>query len=51
MIITNNNIGIIAWKGVVRDFYNLLTAPRTVSSTYAQVAKTQSRANHMQLIE
>ena len=36
---------IIALKGAIGDFCNLLTAPRTVSSTYAQVA----RANHMQI--
>ena len=27
----------IALKGVFRDFYTLLTAPRTVPNTYAQV--------------
>ena len=32
-------------------FYNLLTAPRTVSNTYAQVARAQPCANHMQHIE
>ena len=32
-------------------FYNLLTAPRTVSNTYAQVARAQSCANHVQHIE
>ena len=42
---------IIAFKGAVRDFYNLLAAPRTVSNTYAQVAKTQSCENHVQHIE
>ena len=31
-------IVIIALKGAIWDFYNLLTAPRTVSNTYAQVA-------------
>ena len=30
-------------------FYNLLTAPRTVSNTYAQVAQAQSFANHERL--
>ena len=31
---------IIAFKGATRDFfYNLLTAPRSVSNTYAQVAR------------
>ena len=29
----------IALKGAIRDFYNFLTAPRTVSNTYAQVAR------------
>ena len=42
---------IIALKGANRDFYNLLTAPRTVSNTYAQVARAQSCANHVQHIE
>ena len=42
---------IIALKGAIRDFYNLLTAPRTVSHIYAQVARAQSRANHVQHIE
>ena len=32
-------------------FYNLLTAPRTVSNTYAQVARAQSCANHVQHIQ
>ena len=32
-------------------FYNLVTAPRTVSNTYAQVARVQSCANHVQHIE
>ena len=32
-------------------FYNLLTAPRTVSNTYAQMARAQSCANHVQHIE
>ena len=36
----------IAFKGAVGDFYNLLTASRTDSSTYAQVARVQSCANH-----
>ena len=34
-----------------RLFYNLLTAPRTVSNTYAHVAWAQSCANHVQHIE
>ena len=34
---------IIAFKGANRYFfYDLLTAPRTVSNTYAQVARAQS---------
>ena len=32
-------------------FYNLLTAPRTVSNMYAQVAWAQPCANHVQHIE
>ena len=32
-------------------FYSLLTAPRTVSDTYAQVARAQSCANHAQHTE
>ena len=31
----------IVLTGAIRDFYNLLTAPRTVSNTYAQVAWAQ----------
>ena len=44
---------IIAFKGAIRDFFfnNLLTAPRTVSNTYAQVARAQSCANHVLHIE
>ena len=42
---------IIAFKGAIRDFYNLLTAPRTVSNTYDQVARAQPCANHVQHIE
>ena len=45
---------IIELKGAVRVcffFYNLLTAPRTVSNTYAQAARAQSCANHVQYIE
>ena len=43
---------IIAFKGAIRDFfYNLLTAPRTVSNTYAQVTRAQSCANHVQHVE
>ena len=46
-----DDIMIIALKGAVRDFYSLLTAPRTVSNTYAQEARAQSSANHVQHIE
>ena len=42
---------IIAFKGAIRDFFNLLTAPRTVSNMYTQVARVQSCANHVQHIE
>ena len=41
----------IAFTGTPRDFYNLLTARRTASITYAQVALAQSCANHMQYIK
>ena len=42
---------IITFKGAIRDFfYNLLTAQRTVSNTYVQVAWVQSCPNHMQHI-
>ena len=34
-----------ALKGAIQDFYNLLTAPRTVSNTYTQMASAQSCAN------
>ena len=37
---------IIALKGAIGHFYHLLTAPRTVSNTYAQVARAQSCADH-----
>ena len=43
---------IIALKGAIRDFLNtLLTAPQTVSNTYAQVALAQSCANHVHHVE
>ena len=42
---------IIAFKAQFEIVYNLLTAPRTVSNTYAQVARAQSCANHVQHIE
>ena len=38
-------------KSAIRDFYSLLTAPRTVSNTYVPVARAQSCANHVQHIE
>ena len=38
----------IILKGKFLIFYNLLTAPKTVSNTYAQVTRTQSCANHVQ---
>ena len=41
---------IIAFKAQFEIFYNLLTAPRTVNP-YAQVARAQSCANHVQHIE
>ena len=36
-------IMVIILKGAIRDFYNLLTAPLTVSNVYAQMARAQSR--------
>ena len=51
-ILTPIIIIIIAFKGAIRDFfYNLLTAPRTVSNMYTQVSRAQSCANHVQHIE
>ena len=47
----DNKKKIIALKGAIRNFYNLLIAPRTVSNTYAQVGRAQSCANHVQHIE
>ena len=47
MIINNNRID----RRKSRFFSNLLTAPRTVSNTYAQVAGAQSCANHVQHVE
>ena len=38
-------------KALFEIFYNLLTAPRTVSNTYTQVARAQSCANHVQHIQ
>ena len=40
---------IIALKGAIQDFCNLLTVPRTAFNTYAQVAQAQSCENHVQL--
>ena len=41
----------IALTVAIRDFYNFLAAPRTVSNTYAQVVLAQSCAHHVQHIE
>ena len=38
-------------RRAVRDIYNLLTAPRTVSNAYARMVRAQSCANHVQHIE
>ena len=38
---------IIALKGAIQDFYNLLTVPRTVSNTYVEVDWAQSCAKIM----
>ena len=46
MMIIVIKIIIIALKGAVLEFYNF-TAPRTISSTYTQVSRTQSCANHV----
>ena len=42
LIITIIIIIVIPFKGAIRDFYNLLTALRTVSNTYAQVARVRA---------
>ena len=42
---------IITLKGTIREFYDLLTAPRTAFNTYGQVARAQSCASHVQHIE
>ena len=47
----NNNNNNRIQRRYSRFFYNLLTVPRTVSNTYAQVARAQSCANHVQHIE
>ena len=46
-------IVMIVLKGTIRDFCNLLNALalQTASNTYAQVARAQSCANHVQDIE
>ena len=44
-------IAMMALKGAVGGFYNLLTVLQTVSNTYAQVAGMQSCANRVQHIE
>ena len=46
----NSWIVIVTFKGAIWDFYNL-TAPQTVSHTYAQVVRTQSCAKYLQHIE
>ena len=43
----NNTVIIIALKGTVRDLYNPLIAPQTVSNAYAEVARAQLSSNHM----
>ena len=50
MIITITII-IVALKCANRDFYNLLTASRTVSNTYALVVRAQLYVYHVQHIE
>ena len=42
---------IITFKGAIRDYFYNLTALRIVSNTYAQVARAQLCANHVQHIE
>ena len=44
-------IKMITLKGAIWDFYNLLTALRTVSNTDAQEARAQKCANHEQHIK
>ena len=39
----------MALKDAIRDFYNLLNAPLTVSNRYAQVARAEPCANYAQL--
>ena len=47
----NNNNNNHIQRCSLRFFNNLLAAPRTVSSSYTQVARVQSCANHVQHIE
>ena len=47
----NNNNNNRIQRRNSRFFYNFLTAPRTVSNTYAQVARAKSCANHVQHFE
>ena len=49
--VTQLNLLLSHSKALFEIFYSLLTAPRTVSNTYAQVARVQSCANHVQHIE
>ena len=42
---------VIAWKGASRDSLESPHYAANVSNTYAQVARAQSCANHMQHIE
>ena len=44
-------ITMVATKGAIWDFYNLLIAVQIAFNTYAQVAKVQSCANHKQHIK
>ena len=41
-------IMIMTLQGAIRFCYNVLTALRTISYTYAQVATAQSCANHVE---
>ena len=47
----NNNNNNRIERRYLRFFYNLLTVPWAVSNTYAQVARAQLCANHVQHIE
>ena len=48
----DDNKIIMALKRAIQDFRRSpLTVPRTVTNTYAQVARAQSCANHVQDIE